>query len=357
MSNAMDPVRYVDWIRQLPFVESASLRPCRRRAGDLWDHALQLVVGGRRRELLVEERRSRHLSRALVHDLVVRSGKLGRGEWVLFAPYIAPEMGSQLRSLHVNYVDLGGNCHLVLDQNHVAAIEGRSPVAPPAESRGVGAAGYRLIFTLLAQPEILNRPVREAAEAATVSKSAVSATWRRLERDGILASTATRWVLTRPRALLERWLVGYETLLRPRLLIGRYRSRIEDRAVLDRDIERRLLDPALGPGRIGRVNAAPLRWAWGGLAAAFRLDGHYRGTDTVIHFSAAPTGIAEALDLRPSESGDITLLEAPSMAAFGPETSATVDPLLVYTELVSTREERAAEAASRIHEQYLYHRW
>lgn len=357
MTNRMDTERYLHWIRKLPFVEFATLRAYTGRAGDLWDHVLELRAGGRHRKLLVEERHTRQLSDALVQDLVVRSGKLSRDDWILFAPYVAPETGSRLQSLGVNYVDLGGNCHLLLDRNHVATIEGRRPVAPPAEGRGIGAAGYRLIFTLLVRPQVLERPVREAAEVASVSKSAVSMTWRRLERDGIVGRTATRWVLMRPRALLERWLVGYETLLRPRLLFGRYRSRIENRAELDRDIEARLLDPALGPGRIRREDAAPLRWAWGGLAAAFRLDGHYRGIETVLHFSAAPTGVADSLGLRPSESGDITFLEAPSAAAFGSDSSTTVDPLLVYTELVSLRDERAGQAASLIHERYLSHLW
>ncbi len=357
MTHSRAAKRYVERLSELPFVEEAELHVYRRMRGDLWDYLLNLRIGGHPRRLFVEEKRTAILSHSLVEDLTVRSEKLERNEWILFAPYISAPAGARLRSRNINYVDLAGNCFVAFDKNHTATIEGRKPAVPRDGTRGIGSAGYRVIFTLLTRPALVESSVREVAEQAGVSKSGVSLTMRRLERDGIIGRTRTRPVLARPRALLDRWLVGYETVLRPRLVYGRYTSRAASRAALDEMLDERLHHGELGPGWWQDAEGKAIRWAWGGAAAAHRLTGHFRGTETILHFSEEPIVATGALELRESASGDITFLGVPSPTAFPSPTSTAVDPLLVYSELVISKDERAIEAAKEIYERYLGHLW
>ncbi len=75
-------------------------------------------------------------------------------------------MGRYLAERGVNYVDEPGNCHIVLGGDHVAVIEGRRPPRREARGRGMGVAGYRILFAILARPELLEAPVRVLAGEA-----------------------------------------------------------------------------------------------------------------------------------------------------------------------------------------------
>ena len=349
--------RYVERLGELPFIEAADLRAYPSRGGELWDYLLEIQVGGHRRRLFVEEKRTTNLSSSLIEDLAARSGKLDRAEWILFAPYVSPPAGARLRSKNINYVDMAGNCFITLGKSYTATIEGRKPAFSRHGTRGIGSAGYRTLFTLLVRPSLLESSIREIAEQAGVSKSGVSEAIRRLEDDRIIIRTRTRAVLAHPRQLIDRWLVGYETVLRPRLVFGKYTSRTPDRTSLDQVIENGLQRSELGPGWFQDAEKKSIRWGWGGTAAAHRLTGHYRGTETIIHFSEEPQSAATALGLRQSVTGEITFLGVPSSAAFVMGTSNTVAPLLVYSELIVSKDERAREAATEIHEQFLGHIW
>jgi hypothetical protein len=330
--------RGIDRLLELPFVEEAHLVPQSGGRGKVPDGLLRIVTPTTTEEYVVEAKRT-HLTRTLVEGVLAQMNRLGRRPWILFAPHIGRPLAQYLEDQGVNFVDLAGNCRLQIGSQHLAKIEGRPPERRPRQGRGVGAPGHQVHFALLVRPALLNAPVRTLAEAAGVAASTAADRIAQLRQDGLVHETNQGRRLTEPRRLLDLWLKGYETLVRPKLLMGRYRAQETDPEALERLIED-LLDDEVA-------------WAFGGGAAAYRLAGYYRGSETVVHVEQGGFDVAKRLRLLRADDGLVIVVGAPGPLAFEGAEPRTVAPLLVYSELLAAGEKRAREAAAEIHRKYL----
>lgn len=330
--------RCVERIRELPFVDDARLlRETGERAGSL-DGRLRVVTPDATRELDVEVKRT-HLTRTIVDGMLAQAVLRGPRAWILFAPHVGRPLARHLDEQGANFVDLAGNCRLQIGRRHVAKVEGRPPERRPQHGRGMGAPGQQIVFALLVRPALLNEPLRTLAGAAGVATATAAARVARLREEGLVHGTDQGNRLTAPRRLLDLWLKGYETLVRPKLLIGRYRAQQTDPQALERLIEETLGGKAV--------------WAFGGGAAAHRLTGYYRGPETVVHVQQADFDVAKRLRVLRADDGPLILLRAPGPIAFEGVRPRTVAPLLAYTELLYAGDKRAREAAGEIQRRYL----
>jgi hypothetical protein len=175
----------------------------------------------------------------------------------------------------------------------------------------------------------LNEPVRALAEAAGVAVATAADRIARLRKEGLIREAAHERRLAEPRRLLDLWIKGYETQVRPKLLIGRYRAQETDPEALERLIEETLDEKAI--------------WAFGGGAAAHRLTHYYRGPDTVVHVQHPDFDVAKRLRALRADDGPLILLRAPGPIAFEGAAPRTVAPLLVYTELLFAGDKRALQ--------------
>jgi hypothetical protein len=211
----------------------------------------------------------------------------------------------------------------------------------PQKSRGTGAPGQQVLFALLIQPDFLNAPVPTLAMAAGVTPAKAADRIVQLQREGLMHEGGDRNRLKTPRRLLDLWVKDYESLVRPKLLIGRYRAATADPAALEHLIESTLEDDT--------------SWAFGGGAAARRLTGFEHGPETVVHVQQPGPDIAKLLRLPRAADGPLILLRAPGPLAFKGAMPRTVTPLLVYAELLSSGDKLAREAAGEIKRKYLWH--
>lgn len=327
-------------LRELPFVDAVNVRPAPARAGRTGapDALLRVRAGHTTHELLVAIKRT-NLTQTLADTVLAMAATTPRKRWLLLAPFIAPHVAEKLAEHGLNYMDAAGNCRIALGKDHLAWVAGRKPERKPVEGRGIGAPGYRVMFALLANPDMLTRPVRLLAADAGVGKTAAADMLRRLEGEGHVARGRGTRRLVEPRALMEQWLAGYERVLRPRLLVGRFRAADRDPRALERRLEGLLArDPD---------------WAWGGGAAAMRLTKHYRGALTILHHAAPPADLPRRLGLLPAAGGDVLVLQAPSRVGLHGPRPRTAHPLLIHAELLLERGERAREAAEDIRRRYL----
>ncbi len=351
---------YIARLRELPFVAGARVRRSAPGAGDRgWDALLELRVGGETHRFFVAHKRTPRLNYSLVENLLGTVGRTRMRRWILLAPFITSPMAAHLQKRGVNYVDLNGNCHLAIDRVHVAVIEGRRPARRLDDERHVGLAAHKVFFALLADDQLVQRPVREIADSAGVGKTQAAIVVRRLKEEGSVTQGSGAPRMVKPAALLERWVAGYSDVLRPRLFISHYRTADKRPAELEDRIERALKRDWSRPELRGRHAEAAgdgrLRWAWGGAAAAYRLTGHYRGDRTILHVEHAPPDLAQRLRLLPTRTGPLTLLRVPGPAAFHGAAANTVHPLLVYAELLAAGEDRSRDAALEIRESFLRH--
>ena len=329
---------YLENLLSLPFVGKATLRAELRRMGSRGEAMLELTTPRGRRRLLVEEKGS-HLSQALVRDLIARVSSRATTPLILFAPYVSPEMGALLVSRGINFVDRAGNCYLDLGGRYVAHVEGRKLRQSAGAPGGIRAPGFRLIFAVLVEPDLLNASARDLARVSGVSLGTASNVLRRLEHDRIVVRTKSKRHLVRRGDLVERWIAGYAEMLRPQLLAGRFQTPDKDPPSLE--------------DRVATLLGPDGTWAWGGAAAAFRLTKHYRSDETVLHVQAASSDLPKRLKAVPHTAGRLILLGVPGPLAFRGKAPHTVHPLLIYTELVLTGSDRAREAASEVRERFL----
>lgn len=321
-------------LEALPFVKAARFEEAAPPAGR--GSHLVLEVGTPSGEYhLIADLRQTALSYALVdRALAARPPENGSG-WILLAPYVSPGIGRYLAERGGNFVDGVGNCHLILGDRYVATVEGRR--APPrrASEHGLRDAGYRVIFALLAEPALLHGTVREIAGAAGVGKTTAAMTLRRLRRELAIAPDRRGYRMLQPSALMDRWLIAYQDVVRPRLFVGSFQVQERDPEALERRIEETL-------------EREGVPWCWGGGAALHRISGFYRGEATVLHLPEPPVDLPRVLRSLPAKEGPLTVLRLPGPVAAAGLKAHTVHPLLVYTELLTQGDPRGREAAAEL---------
>jgi hypothetical protein len=306
----LDVLAALPFARGVPSVERAT-------AGARGDGTLVLATprGKTRFDLVV---RRQHLSYPLVDDLVAAHADALR-PWILFAPSVGEPMGRYLAERGVQYVDAAGNCRVVLGDRYLAWVSGRRATRRPPAQTALRAAGYQVMFAILARPALLDEPVRTVAAAAGVGKSAVSDTLRRLRDDGTLQRTRGGLRLVERDRLLSRWLAGYHDVVRPRAVIGRYRTADADPLALESKLAKALKGET---------------WALGGAAGVHRFDPTYRGPETIVHVATPPDDLARRLKALPAADGPLTLLRTPGALAFEGPAEGVAHSLLLYAELL-----------------------
>lgn len=321
-------------LQRVPFVRFA-----RKRApqSDASDAAVQLVLGDGSTVTLEMELHSSHLSAAAANALGRRLGELS-GDWLLVAPYIGAPIGDELANRGINFIDRHGNCHLRIDNRYLARVQGKTPPKVEASAKAMRAPGFQVLFALLAEPELASAPQREIAQAAGTSRQPVADMLGRLVADRFLVKRGRQhaWAESPNSELLERFVAGYRSTLRPRLLVGRYRLPVQ----APRDVEAWLEEKAQSV-------------MYGGTAGGYRLEKYYRGPLTVAYLGDPTESARRRLKASPKPDGELVWMHHIGEASKRGGTANSVHPLLVYAEMVSSQDPRAHETAVMIREKCL----
>ena len=263
------------------------------------------------------------------------------GPCVLMTDYLAPGAANLLRTEGVFYLDTAGNAYLDLDKMFIL-VEGQKRTEFPrrAPLAAFGEAGVRLIFTLLAAPELLNEPYRRIATAADVAQGTITHVLQDLEELGFFQKTGRNRMLRNRLALAERWAEAYAERLRPKLLRARF--------------------DAPDPQWWKRVDLAQFGGAWGGEPAGAKLTDYLKPETFTLYIPKRPDApgtygrfIAEN-GLRKNPAGNLEILETfwdPEI--IGPTEQNTAHPLLVYADLMATQDARCIETGKIIHDERL----
>jgi hypothetical protein len=284
-----------------------------------------------------------HLGHGGVEHLILRTRGV-RDPVLVLAPHVGSGIGTRLADAGLNYLDLSGNCHIAVGSFHVH-IEGRTRAAHQASDKGLRSAGFQVLFTYLADSALLDAPVRTVADRAGVSRQPVSDVRQRLLQDDFIVRARGRlqWSERRKDDALRLWLNGYETTVRPSLLFGTYRTR-SDPDQLEQEIAAAL--PALGISEL----------RWGGTSAGFRFTKYYRGSRTTVHVHAMPADLPRKLRALPDPHGNLVVMDAFGAINWQPD-SDTVHPLLVYSEMLRSGDERARDAAEGVFDELIRPAW
>ena len=300
------------------------------------DGLLQLKTTAGKHSLWVQQHRS-HLSHLFLDHLITQLRR-SQHPLLVLAPYVGAGAAAKMANADINYLDQRGNCRIALGGLFLQ-IEGKTAAQTPAAQKWLRSPAYQALFVFLADPSLLNEPLREIATWAGVSRQPILAMKHRLldERYAFVSSSRTRWNPDRWPEALALWLHGYETTVRPSLLIGSYRTREADPSALE--------------GKIART-LPRAEYRWGGSAAGFRLSPHYRGQRTVVHVESLPANLPKRLEALSDPAGNLLVMKAPGRIHWERQHD-TVHPLLVYSEMLSEGNERAREAARLLYDSHV----
>lgn len=267
--------------------------------------------------------------------------KVRHGNSLLITRSLSNAMISECREIGLQFIDHAGNCFLRQPGLYVY-VSGRREIARgnPAVTRGLTPSALRLVFAILARPDILHSSVRKMADVASISHGAVGGALAMLEEMGFLSSPRPgQRMLVAPQRWLDAWTEGYLGRLRPKLETIRMSSADPLTVLLDR-VTPRMREVALG----------------GELAAAYRSFGLKPGTLSLYVDFGAPRVLKELvqeLKLRRDPQGPVELISmfwnTNELLSF-----PTVPDALIYADLIGMGDVRTMEVAEKLRKEICF---
>jgi hypothetical protein len=258
---------------------------------------------------------------------------------ILIADYISKEGASQLKERGFNYIDTAGNA-FISKEDVMIYVEGqkRASKHKTNQSRAFQEAGLKIIFYLLSEPENLQHSYRTIAQKVGVSLGSVSNVMAELEELNYLIKTKDKRVLKNKEELLERWLVEFNTVLKPRII----RSRMK---FIDTDMAQNW--------RHALLNQTGGEILLGGEPAGAIVTDNLRPQVFTIYSNMELPEIAKTLRLIPDKTGNVEVRQ--KFWQNNNWNKNTVPALLIYTDLVNSGYGRNVEIANQIFENELQH--
>lgn len=260
-----------------------------------------------------------------------------RHEGLLLTPYLTPELAQQCRHMGLPFLDAAGNAFL-REEGLYVLVAGQKPDKAQRYAdrplRAFDKTGLRVVFALLAAPNLMQAPYRDLAKAAGVALGTVSSVLNELRQQGLLVEVEgqRRWIdLERVN---QAWTINYPLRLRERLRVRRFAAKEND------------WWQAAHPEAFGGF--------WGGEVAVAKLMGNLNPKTFTVYLPEDRAGFLAKHRLRADPQGPIEVLDIfwhfPQPQEFP---KGIAPPLAVHADLLSIGDPRTMEEARRLHDRYL----
>jgi hypothetical protein len=266
---------------------------------------------------------------AIAHRMAQWGGKA-----LLIAGYVPPAMADALRAMGTAFLDGAGNAFIdvaplfiwVKGQRKRVPAEAQEPLGRAFQPRGL-----QVLFALLCNPGLVDRPYREIAAHAQVAHGTVGWVMAELPQLGFMGGMKGHRRLVQGERLLAQWVEAYARTLRPKLLLGRYAAE--------------KLDWAQG------AEVEPYGLLLGGEPAGERLTGYLKPATATFYGEQVDPRFLAAHRLRKDPAGRVEFRRR--FWAFEAEEPHLVPTILVYADLLAIGDGRCLETAAllleRIH--------
>lgn len=272
-----------------------------------------------------------NVTRATIALVEEGMAKLGE-KYLLVADYVTPQLADLLQKNGIFFIDAAGNAYINDPPLHVIIKGNKRPEglrATPVK-RVFKAGGLRVIFAMLCQPDLIEKPLREIAGTAGVALGTVAGVVNELKELGYIIDMGQRGrKLVNRERLLNRWVVAYPEQLKPKLRIGYFKHTQHDwwkEADLNAD------------------------GYWGGEIAGAILTDHLKPKNITIYAKEPVAKIILKNKLEKHPDGTIEIVNAFWEFEIGGNTRNLVHPILVYADLMETGDPRNVETAKIVYE-------
>ena len=287
-------------------------------------------IGYGRRKLRYAVEIKQGLRPATLGAVLLQLERLGERA-LLVADYITPPLADTLKARGVAFIDAAGNAYL--DEPPLLIwVKGEKPTLAPGAADNAGRAfqisGLKVLFVLLYNPEIANRPYRDIAQQAGVAHGTVGWVMNELSTLGFLAKVGSKRRLVQIARLFQQWTEAYARTLRPKLMLGRFRTEnLEWWEQID-----------------------PLQYdlVLGGEAAAARLTKYLRPGTLTFYGRKLEPRLMRDQRLRADATGNVEFLK--KFWFFEHDSPQLTPPILTYADLLATGDARCIETARLLEE-------
>jgi hypothetical protein len=339
-------------LRSLPFVQDLGFFPAGNGPDRGTDAMLELTTPRGRYRFSVEVKRS-YLSQSLVNAILSRppapaqdtppGNRRRKSEQIyprlVLARYIPAAVGERFVNAGISFADEPGNIHLRLGSEYNWTVLGKREPPKLPEAHRTTPATIQLLFQFAIDPKSASWTVRDLARAAGIGKTKVAQLRQQFLRERLLRGKSEFRVTP---DISDRLVSGYSRILRPKLLMGRYRY---PESSADEFIAR-LYEV---------VNVQKVRYALTGGPAAEAMQHFYHGSDVPLFLDLQGSTIQRALRLLPDRTGPLNLLKPFGELVYWQEFDGKMvaPPWLVYAELLASEDPRAREAAEELRRGFL----
>ncbi len=272
-------------------------------------------------------------SKGIITNNIKEAEQKGNQPIILIADYIPLEIAKEFKSAGINYIEASGNTYL-MSNNLWLFISGQKRIktSKTNQSRAFQETGIKLVFGLLARPELIKSSYRELSETVGISLASTGYVMQELTDLNFLLKTADKRVLKNKKELLNRWVIAYHDVLRPRIL--KRKMRFIDKASY------------ANWKRINLNQTKEIKTLWGCEPAASILTNHLKPSFFSIYTTNSWQECAKNLGLVPDENGDIEILQM-FWNFINPKEKdlAIVPPILIYADLINSANDRNVETA------------
>ncbi|MCK4571090.1 hypothetical protein KAT84_03970, partial [Candidatus Bipolaricaulota bacterium] len=264
-------------------------------------------------------------------------------KFLLVSSAVSEPLAQELRNRKIWFVDMAGNVYVELPGQLLLFVAGLKPaqLETRAASKKLGEQAARVLFQFLRHGPEVQATYRDLVRATGVSLGMISKLVTHWRDEGLIrrAGKGTHMVL-QPTTALEMWCDVYTEQLAPRLFIGRYQSPY-----------------ASDFASLLKQHKTPLPIVIGGEVAAEVLTGYLRAGELHLYISKDDAAhIRKQFRLAPSEAGNIELRRTFSTDLAGEDIAhgmPLAHPAFVYAELMAGGDDRLAETALRLRQEFL----
>jgi len=266
-----------------------------------------------------------------------RLDPLNREEKALMVTeYVTPPIADLLKELNIFFIDTAGNAY-IHEPGLYVFIKGNKPqltLKAKTRKRLFKPGGLRVVFALLNNPEMINKPYRDMAKAADVALGTIGWLVKDLKETGFCIEIGKRnRKLMNLENLFKRWVEAYPEQLRPKLIRERFET-------ANHNWWKEIDIKAYGA-------------CWGGEVAAANLTGYLKPAKATIYTNEAIGKLVLKNRLRKADHGNVEILAPFWNFKYELADRDIVPPILVYADLMTTGDQRNIEAAEMIYEKYI----
>ena len=289
------------------------------------DGFLEISVNDRKYTFVVEVKRE-----VRTHQLQQVEYYYHRHEhFLLLANRLFPKIKEELRQREIPYLEANGNIFLK-KEGLFLFVDTHKPldIEKSKGNRAFTKTGLKVLFYLLQHKEAINLTQRDLAEKAGVGLGNIPQVIEGLKETGYLIPLNNKtYVWENRKALLERWMAEYATVLRPKLKKERYTLQ----------------------GQWQDITFDTNKTVWGGEPAADLLTNHLRPEKFLIYTRENRMDLIRNYRLMPDKNGEVEVLDM----FWKPNEEQTAPPILVYADLMLEGGKRNKETAEKIYHEYI----